>query len=671
MKLKLTFTGILLSIFSLTIAQEKVKDSTSRENLGEVIITAQYTPQTEQNAIYKVKSISSETIEKKAASNLRELLQQELNIDLGQNSVFGTSVEMQGVSKENIKILIDGVPVIGRLNGIVDLNQINLATIERVEIIEGPVSVFYGTDAMGGVINLITKQNQEDTVNGNVSAYYESIEATNLNGSIGYKFDDNLIRINGGYYNFNGLSTVENSEIENPRNLNWEAREQYFGDFTFVVGLNNLKLRYNANLNHEKLESLGDPNRFNKIEDKDYYTRRINNTLNLQGSVFNNKFIEATASYLDYQRYHDTFNVDSETFERELSTVDTKESNTVIYRYGGLKAQLGQSDDTKSLNYAVGFDYNDESTSGERILDYKQAIQTIALFGSLNYSFLEKYEIQPSARYTYNSSYGSLFSPAVNLKAAFNNNNTLRFSYANGFRAPSIKELFLDFHISAGPLTFVITGNEELKVEESHSYNMYYTFRKNLKNESLLTIEPSVFYNDISNLIALSEIVNFKRHYINIENFKSLGGKIDATYKFNKALSLQAGFGLIGRYNKFNDDFETDEYIYTPEITSTVNYDIEKIDLNFSVFYKFYGESEGFVIDEDTDELNKITRSSFNNLDASINKSFFKKSLGVSVGVNNIFDVKDIDTTNEVGEAHSRDMQLWGRSFFIKTSYNF
>ncbi len=208
-------------------------------------------------------------------------------------------------------------------------------------------------------------------------------------------------------------------------------------------------------------------------------------------------------------------------------------------------------------------------------------------------------------------------------------------------------------------------------MEESHSFNLYYTFRKKLNNESLLTIEPSVFYNEIENLIALSEIVDFKRHYINIDEFKSLGGKIDASYKFKKALTLRAGFALIGRYNNFNEDFDTDEYLYTPEITSTVNYEIEKVDLNFSAVYKYSGERTGFYYKEDTEELNKITRNSFNNLDVSLLKSFFKKSLSVSLGVKNIFNVKDIDTNNEVGEAHARDMQLWGRSFFLKTNYNF
>ena len=666
MRLFFISLGILFASFSQLFAQEKIQDSTKVENLEEVIITAQYSPQSEKNAVYKVNIINSETIKQKAASNLREILQQELNINLNQNSVFGTSIEIQGVSKENVKILIDGNPVIGRLNGIIDLNQINLNTIERIEIIEGPVSVFFGTDAMGGVINLITKKEQNETLSGNVSAQYESIDATKVDATVGYKFDENTIRINGGYYHFNGLSTNDA-----PRNLNWEERQQYFGDFMVSREFNDLTLRYNANLSNEKLISIGEPDRFGRIEDIDYYTRRINNILSLQGKVSETLFLDANASYLDYRRYHDTFNVDPETSESTISLTDTKEVNTVKYRYAGIKSQLGKSKNSSKLNYALGFDINSETSQGERILDLKQSIETVALFGSFNYKIIEGFEIQPAARYTWNSSYGNLFSPAVNSKIKIDENNTIRLSYARGFRAPTIKELFLDFHISAGPNTFIITGNEDLEVEESHSANLHYTFRKSWGNESAIKIEPSSFYNDITNLIALSEMVNFKRNYINIDTFKSLGGKLDVTYQPINPLSLKAGFSYIGRYNKFNEDFESDEFLYTPEITSNINYNIKKAALKFSVYYKYTGERTGYFIDEDSNELKETTRDSFNNLDATISKSFFNNMLSASVGAKNILDVEDVETTNEIGEAHSRDMQLWGRSFFIRTSFNF
>ncbi len=664
----ISFGLILLSLNQL-FAQEKVLDTTKTEQLNEVVVTAQYVPQSEKNAIYKVKVITAKTIENKAANNLRELLQQELNLDLAQNSVFGSSMALQGISKENIKILIDGTPVIGRLNGIIDLNQINLSNIERIEIIEGPVSVFYGTDAMGGIINLISKKNQKETVEGNVSAYYESIDATNLNANVGYQFGNNNIRINGGTYKFNGLSTV--SIDESSRNLNWEEKDQYFTSLMYSRKLKDLQLRFNSNFSNEKLISIGEPDRRGNIQDKDYYTRRIDNSISLEGKAFSNKFVKATITYLDYQRYHNTFDVDPETLVAAKADSDNKNDNIVKFNYGGFKAQLGKSEFDNKLNFAIGTDLKTESTSGERILNEKQTIQTYALFSSVNYKVLENFEVQPAVRYTYNSSYGSLMSPALNSKFKINNNNTIRFSYARGFRAPSLKELFLDFHLTAGPFTYIISGNEDLEVEKSHSFNLQYSYRKSFNKSNSIKIEPSLFYNDISNLIALSELVDFNRNYINVDQFKSIGGKIDFSYIIANYLTLKNGISIIGRYNKFNEDFDSEEFLYAPEITSNINYQIKGAGINVDLFYKYTGKRDGFFIDGDTNDLIKTTRDDFNNLDASLSKSFLKNSLRASLGVKNIFDVENIETTNQIGEAHTRDLQLWGRSLFIKTTFNF
>ncbi|AMC11864.1 hypothetical protein Lupro_11575 [Lutibacter profundi] len=669
MRTNLIAFGVLLFFLNLTSAQIKTKENSKEggktEQLEEVIVTAQYAPQSEKNAVYKVKIINSNTINRKAANNLRELLQQELNLDLTQNSVFGTSLEIQGISKENIKILIDGVPVIGRLNGIIDLNQINLSSIERVEIIEGPVSVFYGTDAMGGIINLITKKEQKENVEANISSYIESINATNINGEIGYKFKNNTIRFNSAYYHFNGLNTNKS-----PRNLNWEERGQYFGNLMFSKKLENLTLRLNSNISNEKLISLGEPDRRGNIKDINYFTKRIDNSLNVQGKILKNKFINVVASYLYYQRYHDTFIVDPVTFTKTQSTADIKSENIVKYNYGGLRAQLGKSNLSDKTNYAYGVDYYKENSIGNRILDKKQSINTLALFGSLNYKLLKGLEIQPASRYTWNSSYGSLFSPALNIKLKFNNKNQIRFSYARGFRAPSIKELFLDFHINAGPLTYIISGNEDLDVEKSHSFNLYYSFNKDLENKRYISIEPSIFYNNISSLIALSEMVDFKRNYLNIDKFKSIGGKVNFHYKTKDVLSLKAGVSLIGRYNKFNEAYNTQQFFYSPEFSANINYKIKKIHLIIDVYNKFTGKRDGFIIDSNTSTIVKITRASFNNLNTTFSKSFNKSNIRIAIGVKNALDIKDIETVNEVGQAHSRDLQLWGRSFFFKTTYN-
>jgi len=664
MKKLLCLVALLLS-FNISFSQEKEPDSAVTQQLEKVVISAQYTPRSEKNSIYKIKVLTKKIIAQKAANNLRELLQQELNLELSQNSVFGSSIELQGLSKENIKILIDGTPVIGRLNGIIDLSQISLQNIERIEIIEGPVSVFYGTDAMGGIINLISKKTQTKTIEGSISLYYESINAKNINGNIGYNFGENNIQINAGNYQFDGLSTNKS-----PRNLNWEQKNQYFTNFGYTRRIKKLKLHFNSRFSTEKLNNIGEPDRFGKIQDKDYYSRRIDNTLNIEGKAFRNNFIKASLSYLDYQRYHNSFNIDPITYQSTNAKNDNKSDNLVKFNYAGFKAQIGNNK-KEHLSYAIGTDINITSTEGERILNKKQNSKILAIFTSINHSLSSKIEVQPALRYTYNNNYGSLLSPAFNSKIKINSNNTLRFSYALGFRAPSLKELFLDFHINVGHFTYIIVGNQELKVEKSHSFNLRHSFIKSLNNEVSFLIEPAIFYNDISNLIALSEITNFKRNYININQFKSVGSKIDFSILKNTTFSFKSGISLIGRYNKFTKDYSSKKFLYATEISSSINYQMKSIGTNLNIHYKYTGKRLGFFIDQNNGKLIKTTRKSFNNLDLNISKSIISNTLKTDLGIKNIFNVTDIETTNPTGEAHSKDMQLWGRSFFIKTTYTF
>ena len=122
------------------------------------VITAQYEETSKEKAVNKIKVINREKIDALAAVNLGDVLKNELNIRLSQDNVLGTFMSLQGISGQNVKILVDGIPVIGRLNGSIDVSQINLNDIERIEIVEGPLSVNYGTDALAGTINLITKK---------------------------------------------------------------------------------------------------------------------------------------------------------------------------------------------------------------------------------------------------------------------------------------------------------------------------------------------------------------------------------------------------------------------------------------------------------------------------------------------------------------------------------
>ena len=144
-------SAILLSFVAIALAAQTIPDSLPDAQFHPVVVTAQFAPTEIRQTVNSVRVINRKTIENRAAVNLEELLQTESNIRLNQDAVLGSSLSINGLRGENVKILLDGVPVVGRLNGSVDAGQLPLAAVEQVEIIEGAQSLLYGSEASAGV----------------------------------------------------------------------------------------------------------------------------------------------------------------------------------------------------------------------------------------------------------------------------------------------------------------------------------------------------------------------------------------------------------------------------------------------------------------------------------------------------------------------------------------
>ena len=139
-KVTVTFVGYVTLVDSIKRGVSKTLLLVpSVFEMDEVVITAQYAPEKADKSIYKINVINSRQIEQKAATNLTDLLSSESNMRVAQGGVLGTSLSLQGLSGENVKFLLDGVPIVGRLNGNIDLNQLNLYNVDHIEIIEGPM----------------------------------------------------------------------------------------------------------------------------------------------------------------------------------------------------------------------------------------------------------------------------------------------------------------------------------------------------------------------------------------------------------------------------------------------------------------------------------------------------------------------------------------------------
>src|SRR5690606_31032180 len=265
---KLSIHHIGYTLFSDTIYDDLPASlylSPVTETLEEVVVTGQYEPQSARNAVYKIKTISAERIEDQAANSLQDILSSELNFRFSRDNATGNSnFKLQGLSGQNVKILLDGVPMVGKsgTSNAIDLNQINVNTIERVEIVEGPQAVNFGADALAGVINIITKKDtdhklhlnlalQEETVGEVFSLFDEGLHNAGLN--VGYKPHKNwYVSADARANRHGGWAGAGDS-----RDKEWHPKTQYFYGGLVRWKNDHASLYYRIDLLDELIENKG------------------------------------------------------------------------------------------------------------------------------------------------------------------------------------------------------------------------------------------------------------------------------------------------------------------------------------------------------------------------------------------------------------------------------
>jgi outer membrane receptor for ferrienterochelin and colicins len=635
-------------------------------NINEVVVTAQFTPERADRSIYRVNVINSRQIEQKAANNLTDLLAGESNMRISQGGVLGSSLSMQGLSGENVKFLIDGIPVIGRMNGNIDLNQMNLFNVDHVEIIEGPMSVVYGSNAIAGVVNIITKENKNALLTSSVNAYVESIGVYNFDAGISKKIKKHTFYVDAARNFFQGFS-----DNDTARNLKWKPRRQYNTDAYYLFTGGKLRIKTSALYFNELLLDKGPlllpyyesafDNHFTTVR----YTGRIESTY----SPRRDRQWSMSAAYAAYSRIKNRYLKDLTTLEQTL-TPNADDQDTTDFNNILLRAWFNQNNVDKFLNYQAGIDINVESGSGKRIKDLTQEIGDYAAFLSMKIDPVASLSLQPGARFIYNSQYKAPLVYSMNIKWNPAQNWVCRLTYARGFKAPALKELYLYFV----DINHNVQGNPDLKSEYSHNVNLNIGYSAESKS-GFFNAEAGIFYNNIDNNIALASVNNDLYTYINIGKFVSRGGQAGITWNSYPALSVRIGASVSGQKFAFDKAsiINAMEY-WSNDITSNVSYKFGKSGTTATLFYKFSGRAPQ-VSPRDNETIGAFWVEKYNMLDVSVIKSFLKNTLSISAGAKNIFDVTTLPATGSGGSAHSGSGDsvniAWGRTWFLKLAYNF
>ena len=257
----------------------------------------------------------------------------------------------------------------------------------------------------------------------------------------------------------------------------------------------------------------------------------------------------------------------------------------------------------------------------------------------------------------------------LNLLLAFFNSFSIRASLARGFRAPSVKELYLDFEDSNHNLK----GNTELKPELSDYAQLSIDYTKHFRLFTL-SVKPDGFMNHLYNKIALAEINNntLEYTYINIGDYRNFGGNLNITAAY-KEIKIMAGISMTAYRNSFENTEVKAPYSKSINYNASFSYTFIKAGLNAGLFFKHTGKADIYSLESEV--VKSYTVNDYNTMDFNLGKTLFRKKLTVSAGIKNIFNLTSTTGSTNEENIHSGGENVallgMGRYFFGGIVYNF
>lgn len=694
--MRVAFLLITVFIFAGTsYAQEKKvahqhQTDSLRNDLKEVTVTGQYQPQSLRNSVYQTRVISAESIRLRAATNIQQVLNTELGFRFSNDLTLGTSdIQMMGMSGRNVKILLDGVPMVDRSDTRESLNQIDINTVERIEIVEGPLSVSYGTDALAGVINIITKKQGKETLNINARVQEETVGKAYSPFSkdglhmqhAGAGWQNKGWNILGGlshndFGGFNVPGAIATADEIAANTNRWKPKEQWLANTRLGYSKDNFNVWYRLNYVDETIDSKGgyNPNNY-KATNQKYITNRY--TQALQGDYRFSDRLQLTGvlGYANLKRTTRSVVHDYTTGEEVLSGAEGEQDiskfrstnirSTVQYKLSGL------------VSFQPGVEVNLDEADGARIKGSPR-IYDYAFFISSELKIIKDVTIRPGFRLIKNSVYDAPpVIPSLHTKIRLNDLFDLRFGYASGFRSPALRELYYDFFDASHS----IMGNPNLKAEQSNSFTASLSLAENKSEDLRFRSVLSGFYNRFRNRIdfGLYTADPTITTLINIAKYKTTGGTFENTL-YLKNFQVSLGFSYIGTYNQYSGSAaqygESPEFVWSPEINSNLTYLFAKAGTSVNLAFKFTGKRPVYEISSvnDLEQVRLAKVGSYSIADLMFTKNILH-SLTLNAGVKNLFDISSLSNTALVSSAaHSTGSGpvplSYGRSYVIGLSFN-
>lgn len=647
------------------LSQVPEETLTVPDTIGKVVVTGQFRPQPEDMSIFRIKILDRNDIRMRAANNLGELLRTEPAFQLRSDGILGDFIKIRGLTGEHVKVLIDGIPVTGRVADRIDLSQITLGNTDHIEIIEGPMSVVYGSNALAGAINIITRDNEDELFRVDLDAYFEEDNTWNfsINGSA--RAGLHSITMNGARDFFSGWGPVDTSRYKT-----WKPKLQYIAGIGYMFKIPRLTLKLNSDYLNEELRDNGAltlANLYEKALDAHHFTTRWNNRLNLIHTNNDDFVLNLQAGYSYYNKSKLTYLNDLVNLSKNLAS-NSNLHDTTIFRMVTLRGFVSNIPG-KAFEYQAGFDINHESAEGKRTGGNRQ-LSDISGFVNFIVSPVDNFRIQPGLRIMKHSDLKSplIYSISIDYKPGpFN----VKSTYAKGFRAPSLKQLYLQFIDS----NHEIHGNEDLKPEEADNFTLSADYTL-FQNRHMFRFGAGLFYNKITDAVqlAISTEQPGWGKYFNVEDYITKGMELSFRYRYSPGIFFNSAVTTTGRSLIGN----TDIFHWSTDVTSSAGWSIAGAGLQLALLYKYndnYLEFAGnYNPQGELQDIVQQSTSGYHIMDFNIMKRLLGDRVAISAGVKNIFNVTQIQSVGNIeihGTGEDGLSAAYGRIFFINASYNF
>ena len=693
MNLNKLHINLILSILFTTILWSQdhkvLKDSTKINDLEEVIISATRTQRQLTSLPLPAQIISSKEIKQSNTLRLNDILNEQTGIITVSDFGGGEGVQLQGLDAEYTLILIDGVPLVGRSAGTLDLSRITVGNIKQIEVVKGPSSSLYGSEALGGVINIITDTPKQ----GFKGAFDYRLGRFNTNDAsltASYRKDKFYISLFGNQYSSDGYDLVNDSQRLRIENSKQPQTVESFANYTL-----NPKIAYTFN-DYTKMDAS-----FRYYYEEQDNTAIIDSTFQLGKGFIKewNLHTKLDHKFNDKWKSHLEFYATNYKAESYLNNTETQQNfDKTFFDQQLIRPELRTTYAPNTNHSFIKGIGATKETLNRTYFSIQPEFDSQYIYFQYDGNYFDKLNLIIGGRVDHHSQYGTQFSPKVASRYEFNSKWSIKASIGYGFKAPDFRQLYFDFFNNT--VGYTVLGydvavdrintlidlgevetngisvdlaqfNNELKPENSIGYNLGIRYAP----IQSLSFDLNIFRNDIDNLIDTRVIArrisgaNIFSYY-NVHSTYTQGLEFNTTWKPLETLKINAGYQYLFAkdkevVDKIKNKIDGFNFARDPNTLETIElttsdyfglYNRSKHIANLKVYYSIpkwkttaniratyrskYGISDsngnGYL-----DTYDNFVKG-YSIIDLAINKQI-QKYITIGAGIDNLFNTRDTE----------------------------